>query len=320
MDQPGEEPWRQLGRWQIESEYAGHQTLQLRLRFIEELARAVLAEREDLPESFRTDDDAYWRWLNTFGVRDFRLLRDLLVPIPPADVRMFTGSANELGFLQTGASSYELVHGIWKSQRPGIPMRRVYDFGSGPGRALRYFMRHATGADSGFVGTDVDERAIAWARQEFPFGQFEVNAKSPPLDFPDAAFDLIYAISVFSHLSLPNHLDWLRELRRVAAPRALLVLTTLGPHAMRRALTESAVFDLVHVRRGELEQANDELRGQGFAFIRQPEGHLDHDLYGVTFMDRGFVAREWGKLFHIVEIREAAIDDLQDAVVLERRA
>ena len=55
-----------------------------------------------------------------------------------------------------------------------------------------------------------------------PRSTFEANNALPPLLFPDCAFDLVFAISVFTHLDEQYQLAWLAELRRVAQPGAIL--------------------------------------------------------------------------------------------------
>jgi SAM-dependent methyltransferase len=104
--------------------------------------------------------------------------------------------------------------------------KRVLDFGCGAGRVLRHFAPEANAAE--FIGCDVDEAAIEWASKHLtpPFS-FLRNAGLPPLPEPDESFDLIYAISVFTHLT-DSWAAWLLELRRLLEPEGLLVLSFIG--------------------------------------------------------------------------------------------
>ena len=97
-----------------------------------------------------------------------------------------------------GASCEQLIRGSlpadWWSDG-----RRVLDFGCGAGRVLRHF---STDAESGeFWGCDIDGASIDWCRANLspPFRFFR-NDELPPLPHPDQSFDLIYAMSVFTHL------------------------------------------------------------------------------------------------------------------------
>jgi SAM-dependent methyltransferase len=104
--------------------------------------------------------------------------------------------------------------------------KRVLDFGCGAGRTLRQFA-HEAGAGH-FWGCDIDEASIAWLDTHLspPFAVF-VNGQQPPLPRDDASFDLIYAVSVFSHMAR-GWSAWLLELRRVLTDDGLLVVTFMG--------------------------------------------------------------------------------------------
>ena len=104
--------------------------------------------------------------------------------------------------------------------------KRVLDFGSGWGRTLGHFLREAHEAE--FWGVDVDRVTIEQLQRELcpPF-HARVCGVDPPLEFEDASFDLIWAISVFTHLS-DNSLAWLLELHRVLKPGGLLIATYMG--------------------------------------------------------------------------------------------
>jgi SAM-dependent methyltransferase len=70
--------------------------------------------------------------------------------------------------------------------------------------------------------------SVEWVRSTLvpPMHVF-VNGETPPLPFPDAHFDLIWAVSVFTHLR-DHWADWLVELHRLLTPDGRLVATFLG--------------------------------------------------------------------------------------------
>jgi SAM-dependent methyltransferase len=67
---------------------------------------------------------------------------------------------------------------------------------------------------------------IEFCRSTNRWCHFERTDFRPPTPFPADRFDLIYAFSVFSHLSEPVHEAWLGELSRILRPGGLLVVTT----------------------------------------------------------------------------------------------
>lgn len=291
-----------------------------RLDRLQRVGETIQSKRPDLHQQFpdpRLDD--FWMWLNRVGVREYPSVRQLVVPLPPENLRAIAGEPSEARFLDNGAGVYELLARV--SDDLGQPLRSwgsILDFGCGPGRTLRYFLKDARAVE--LVGTDVDSDAIRWNQRNFPFGSFWTNDAVPPTKLPSTHFGFIYAISVFSHLSESNHLAWLEELRRIARPDGALMLTIHGRRALARTLSEPGIVDFLRVTSDDVENTAKHLDRHHYAFIRQPGGHLDTDLYGITFVDREYVTRRWGQLFEVVNYIEGAIDDWQDAVVLRMRA
>ncbi len=114
--------------------------------------------------------------------------------------------------------------------------KRVLDFGCGAGRVLRHFAAEARSTE--FIGCDIDAASIRWAEAHLspPFSFFE-NAQRPPLDQPAGSFELVYAMSVFTHLT-DTWSAWLVELHRVLRPDGVLIVSFLGPDAIEAATGE----------------------------------------------------------------------------------
>jgi SAM-dependent methyltransferase len=105
--------------------------------------------------------------------------------------------------------------------------KRVLDFGCGHGRTLKHFLAEAEQAE--IWGVDIHEPAIAELRQTLcPPLHVAQSPYLPPLaGFDSGSFDLIWAISVFTHLT-ENSLPWLLELHRLLRPGGLLIATYMG--------------------------------------------------------------------------------------------
>ena len=104
----------------------------------------------------------------------------------------------------------------------------MLDFGCGAGRTLRHFLPEAAGGAE-IWGADIDEPSIDWISRNLcpPLHAIRCEAE-PPLPFADGRFDLIWALSVFTHLVSP--MRWLAELHRVLAPGGLLIASYMGRH------------------------------------------------------------------------------------------
>jgi SAM-dependent methyltransferase len=149
------------------------------------------------------------------------------LPLPAPLYRVqVTGMASRAEFL---AQSYRAEGTIRDAVRRAggrfEDLEAVLDFGCGCGRVMR---RWAGVSGPAFFGSDYNPKLIRWCQENLTFAQFEVNGLAPPLPFADGQFDLVYALSVFTHLSQPLQREWLAELGRVITPGGLLVFTTRG--------------------------------------------------------------------------------------------
>ena len=97
--------------------------------------------------------------------------------------------------------------------------RSVLDFGCGCGRTLAWM--DGESPDWTLHGTDVEiRRPSLGARSTCRLPGAASMTDCPRWDYTDQAFDLVYAIAVFTHLDRARELAWLDELARVTRPRA----------------------------------------------------------------------------------------------------
>ena len=151
---------------------------------------------------------------------------------PPALIVRVAGTADPAWFLESGRRAADTIRGAL--ERAGTPLDTVgsiLDFGCGCGRVTRRWV-DLTG--TAVHGSDPNERAVAWCRRNLPFARFEANRLAPPLAYGDGSFDLVYALSVFTHLPEELQLAWADELRRVLRPGGFLLLTTHGERYRER--------------------------------------------------------------------------------------
>ncbi len=159
--------------------------------------------------------------------------------------------------------------------------KRVLDFGAGAGRTLRHFMREARTAE--FWGTDIDEPSIRWMQENIcpPFHAWQ-STVNPPLGLEHESFDLIYAISVFTHLT-DNSIPWLLELHRMLKPSGLMIATYMGQWNSEWSAREPWCEDRV-----------------GMNVLHH---NRDWDSGGPTvLMSEWWVREHWGRAFEILHI------------------
>lgn len=230
------------------------------------------------------------------------------LPLPPPRLRhRVHGAMDATSFLQVGSRCAADVAILAKDHdRDFAAYDNVLDFGCGCGRTLRHFEHRPP--TQHLHGTDIDASAIRWCQEHLHgLAAWNVNAVLPPTSYPDATFDLIYAISVFTHIDEATQFAWLRELNRIAKPGARLILTVHGEHVYRHSLGPD---DLSVVER------------QGFLFRVKQTGRwkLDGlpDWYQTSFHTKDYVASHWSRLFDVVSHVERGMAGYQDAVVLSK--
>jgi len=166
------------------------------------------------------------------GVHDARDRRRPVsgIPLPPASLRARVHTLPDAkSFFEVGRRWVSgLEAGLERADRSLESFTSVLDFGCGCGRTLRWLDWLAGRAS--LAGTDIDGECVRWCAENIPFAHFSQNDPLPPLEFANEAFDLVYAISVFTHLTESAQDAWLAELRRVTRPGAILLLSTHGPH------------------------------------------------------------------------------------------
>ncbi len=148
-------------------------------------------------------------------------------PIPPP--RLIYEVVNHYdieAFLVGGQERAETIHNALRSSGfEPESCRRALDFGCGCGRVIRH-LKDRIAAD--WYGSDLNPRLANWCRDNLRFATFSTNGLEPPLAFDDGRFDLVYAISVLTHLDERLQDLWLAELRRILAPGGALLVTTHG--------------------------------------------------------------------------------------------
>jgi SAM-dependent methyltransferase len=148
------------------------------------------------------------------------------LPLPPLRlVRAATGTSSLEWMLEGGRRAADSITAILG--RNGIEIRRVrrlLDFGCGCGRVIR----HWQDLPADVHGCDYNASAIRWCRRHLPFASFAVNGLAPPLPYAGEQFDLVYALSVFTHLPETLLFDWMHEMDRVLVPGGFLVISTHG--------------------------------------------------------------------------------------------
>lgn len=220
---------------------------------------------------------------------------------------------------------YQEIHNyINKCGMAFTPETRVLDFGCGFGRIIRFFMKDV--APGNLIGTDVYPEFVHTCNNTFQGVQFDQNEPLPPLAYPDASFDIIYAYSVFSHLSESAHLDWLKEFQRILKPNGMVFITLrqkefLVNHQRLRGMEgispyNKALTDFFGDSNTMLPQYD---AGEYIYLARGGGGVLTNDFYGDTVIPPRYIEKAWPEYFKVMDLFDDPSRLAQALIVLTNK-
>ena len=261
----------------------------------------------------RGEFESGWQHYSMFGVEEDRQGvakekkvveglsgQNIFLPIPPADLRARVHGAEELsGFLRIGKTVALDLESTVNSLAVEIDNGGcILDFGCGCGRVISWFQD--LHSDSKFYGTDIDSEAITWCQEHLSDrGNFQVNEAMPPLPYSDEFFDLVYSISIFTHLPEDMQFAWLKELQRVCKRGAYLLLTVHGANLFPATI----------------ESVKSEFEQKGFYYFIENQTVGLPEFYQTSFHTESYIRDRWSSFFEIKKIIPKGIANHQDLVI-----
>ena len=227
--------------------------------------------------------------------------------LPPPMLRFRVhGALDEDSYVGVGAAVARVIVAELESANVRLDGLHLLDFACGPGRVMTALSRITRRCR--FDGCDIDAEAIDWAQRNLAeVGRFQTNDSVPPSPYRDATFDVIYTVSLFTHLDETSQLAWLGELDRVLKPGGHVLATLHGSHALSSCTAAE----------------RSSLARRGFHFRVGHKGALKldglPDSYQTAFHTKEYVARVWSRHFDVVSHSEGGLHGHQDVVVLRKK-
>lgn len=209
--------------------------------------------------------------------RAFLLAHPDFIPPPAALAFDAYGHVNWQAYHDSGLEHATLFASLIKQHQPEAS--KVLDWGCGPARLIRHMPILLKELQPEIFGVDYNPKTIAWCKRALPAMTFKENQLKPPLPFESASFDVIYGLSVFTHLSENSHQEWMGELKRILKPQGLLILSTYGKQ-VRDLLSEEEKkrFDRgCLIVRPRVQEGK-----RGYASFHSPTFVQTHLLHGMT--------------------------------------
>lgn len=162
--------------------------------------------------------------------------------ILPADYDLYeTYQLNYRKFIEDGKlAASEIIE--WTKPYIGSQHPDILDWGCGVGRIIRHLKEQQPAAT--LYACDSNLKKIAWNKAHYSNIYFELCSNSPSTDYPSYFFDMVYGISVITHIEDGLQLPWLLELHRILKPNGILLLTTQGKNYFHKLLPgEKKILD-----------------------------------------------------------------------------
>lgn len=175
---------------------------------------------------------------------------------------------------------------------------RILDWGCGCGRVITQLMKFVL--PDRLHGCDIDSAAITWDRENIVGPTFTRVEPYPPTNYASGFFDVVYGISVMTHLEEQTQLQWLQELKRICRPGAILALSVMGEKLRATNMPASLAKPFAE---------------KGFAsFVPNYSDMLSEfshsQYYQEAYHTLAYIEATWARYFQVLEYVETKYQDL----------
>ena len=197
---------------------------------------------------------------------------------PSEDVQVITNGLKGEATAKSGLSIFkQLFNCVNQFELSDNPC--ILDYGCGWGRITRLLATLSD--DKNVYGVDVDNRLISSAKQFAASLTFSEIQSMGTLPFEDDGFDLIFANSVFSHLSEKSAISTLLELLRVLKPNGKIIISVLELNEMKKFYSNEKQRAWIENILGSQEDAEQVLSQDNFVWGDTKRW----DNYGMAIMN-----------------------------------
>ena len=133
-------------------------------------------------------------------------------------------------YFEDGEDSCHRFAGLCREHGQGA-VRTVLEFAAGYGRVARH--AHRSMPDVQWTCCDIHPRAVEYVRSQIGLEGILSSSRPETLDLQGRRFDVVFALSFFSHMPHATFGPWLMRLFDAVSPTGLLIFTTHGEVSAR---------------------------------------------------------------------------------------
>ncbi len=258
--------------------------------------------------------DKEWFDMNLNPEQNKAPLGFTLPSLPPEELqRMFTGRAGKAN-LEQAFAFYLYVRSNYLEPYLSSSDITIMDLGAGWGRIARFFLRDVTNVENMWCVDPFSVAIDCMKKTNFP-GKIVQSQPLPPIpEIAQTRFDVIYAYSVFSHLSEEYFKSWVTYLISLLKDNGVLIFTTRGSRFIDY-IEKNSIKPAVFQNYQELRKRYS--NGEFLWFRdRGSSAELSGDFFGETFIPRQYVEKELSSYF--LNFTEEAPNVDQAVVVLKK--
>lgn len=150
------------------------------------------------------------------------------LPLPPHSLMAaVAGGADDEEFRRSRVNGpAQLLADLVNAGINSTAITDVLDFGCGCGRFLAGWVMR--GSQWRLYGCDYNPALVEWCNRNLPDVKVLENELREQLPYDAASFDLVYMLSVFTHLTLDEQMQLVREFRRITRPGGYVYVTFHG--------------------------------------------------------------------------------------------
>eukprot|EP00584_Thalassiosira_punctigera_P018571 CAMPEP_0172554886 /NCGR_PEP_ID=MMETSP1067-20121228/56890_1 /TAXON_ID=265564 ORGANISM="Thalassiosira punctigera, Strain Tpunct2005C2" /NCGR_SAMPLE_ID=MMETSP1067 /ASSEMBLY_ACC=CAM_ASM_000444 /LENGTH=300 /DNA_ID=CAMNT_0013343347 /DNA_START=385 /DNA_END=1287 /DNA_ORIENTATION=+ len=244
----------------------------------------------------------------------------------PPDVHAMSGGGE--GYVTGGLYNADMVlEGVYLAGGEQALKRitfggTILDWGGSSGRSVSMMKAAFPSIDAHLA--DPIRKSIQWANANIPNITGYASPINPPTNYESKQFDLIFAISIWSHYNFGpgetingdkrgSAIRWLEEMRRIIKPNGYLVITTHGYGAVYSKVTDAHTAKLIM---NAFEDGIGEFYVAAFPNNTDWDADTANPDWGMSWVDPNWLAKKIAGDWKIDVLLNARSDCLQDVLVM----